>query len=356
MTQPAKEASSSMAVTARPATSSEARREKPGSEPSSVESGWSPSAAVEVRDAGKRFGANWVVRKLNFTAERGAILGLLGPSGSGKTTTIRLMLGLVGLDEGEIRVLGTDPRRFRAPTRACIGYMPQLFVLYPELSVSENLSLAASLYGMGWLKRRKPMRRVLEFVELWDERGKVANDLSGGMKRRLQLAAALVHDPELIVVDEPTAGVDPILRAKFWDHFRELRHQGRTIVVTSQYVTEAEYCDRVAMLGRGELAAIGTPEGLRQQAFGGEMVDVLADGIDRQLAGDLAGVQDVKNVRALSYDRLRLTVESASVAIPRILAIVERNGAKVRQIEEYRPNFDEVFVQLMEQSHAEHVE
>ena len=312
--------------------------------------------AVEFRGTGKRYGDSWVIRNLDVAVEAGSIFGLFGPSGSGKTTAIRLLLGLVGADEGEISVLGTAPRRFKASARARIGYMPQLFVLYPELSVMENLHLVASLYGMGWLKRRMPMRQVLEFVELWEHRGKPAEQLSGGMKRRLELAAALVHGPDLLVMDEPTAGVDPILRAKFWEHFRGLRDAGRTVFVTSQYITEAEYCDRIAVLGRGELAASGTPEEVRRQVAGGEMVDVVADGLDRRLAEQLARADGVKEVRFLAYDHLRLTVDQANVAIPQILATLQEVGLEVKQAQEYRPNFDEVFVELMKQSDVQSVD
>jgi ABC-2 type transport system ATP-binding protein len=308
--------------------------------------------AIEVRGASKKFD-DWVVRDLSFEVAPGTIFGLFGPSGSGKTTTIRLLLGLLSLDEGEIRVLGRPPRRFRARVRAQIGYMPQLFVLYPELSVMENVHLVASLYGLGWWQRRKPIRQALEFVELWDHRGKQAADLSGGMKRRLELATALIHNPDLLVVDEPTAGVDPILRAKFWDHFRKLRDEGRTIVVTSQYVTEAEYCDRVAVLGQGRLVApLGTPEEIRARAMGGEIVDVVAEGIDRPRAELLARLEGVKRVRYMGYDHLQLTVEQAGALIPRITSTLEQNGLQVRRVEAYRPNFDEVFVKLMEQSDA----
>ncbi len=312
--------------------------------------------AIELHGAGKRFGETWVLRKLDFTVERGTIFGLFGPSGSGKTTLIRLLLGLLAPDEGAISVLGIAPRRFDTRTRARIGYMPQLFVLYPELSVMDNLNFVASLYGLGWLKRRRLMRQALELVELWEHRGKVIGQLSGGMQRRLELATALVHNPELLVVDEPTAGVDPVLRAKFWDHFRELRDQSRTIVVTSQYVTEAEYCDRVAFLGRGELAALGTPDQVRQQAFGGEVVQVIADGLDRHLVEQLRALEGVRGIRRVSYEELQLTVDQATAAIPPVLAALTEGGAEVKQVQESRPNFDEVFVQVMEQSDVESVE
>lgn len=308
--------------------------------------------AVGVRGAGKRFGQTWVVRGLDFAVERGTIFGLFGPSGSGKTTTLRLVLGLLGPDEGEVRVLGTVPSRFTARTRARIGYLPQLFVLYPELSVWENLDLVASLYGLGWWKRRAPMRRALDLVELWEHRRKPADQLSGGMLRRLELAAALVHEPELLVVDEPTAGIDPILRARFWEHFRDLRDGGRTVVVTSQYVTEAEYCDRVAMLGHGRVIALGTPADVRREAMGGEVIDVVADGLDRRVVELLSRLDGVRDAQPLSFAALRLTVDEAGAAIPRVLGLLGAEGVAVRQVQEHRPNFDEVFVRLMERHGA----
>jgi ABC-2 type transport system ATP-binding protein len=310
--------------------------------------------AVHLRGVGARYGQAWVVRGLDFAVDRGTIFGLFGPSGSGKTTTLRLILGLLAPVEGTVEVLGTSPNRFTSQTRSRIGYLPQLFVLYPELSVAENLDLVASLYGLGWWRRRAPMRRVLELVELWEHRGKAARNLSGGMQRRLELAAALLHDPELIVVDEPTAGIDPILRARFWEHFRDLRDQGRTIVVTSQYVTEAEYCDRIAMLGQGQLVARGTPDDVRRQAMGGEVIDVVAAGLDRQTLALLSNLEGVRDAHLLTFESLQLTVDRADTAIPRIIAQLSAAGVEVRQIRELRPNFDEVFVRLMErQSGAE---
>jgi ABC-2 type transport system ATP-binding protein len=314
------------------------------------------AAVVQFDAVGKRFDEAWAVRGLSFAIGSGTIFGLFGPSGSGKTTTLRLLLGLLGPDEGEPRVLGRPPGQFDAASRRKIGYLPQQFVLYPELSVQENLELAASLYGVGWFKRRGAIRRALHFVELWEHRRKVGSALSGGMKRRLQLAAALLHGPELLVVDEPTAGIDPILRAKVWDRFRELREAGNTIVVTSQYVSEAEYCDQIAVLGRGQLVAQGTPEQVRQQALGGELVLVTADGLTRDLVGALTALEGVRGARRPSYEQLELIVERADRAIPRLLAALADSGAEVKQVTQTRPNFDEVFVRLMEQSGVESVE
>jgi ABC-2 type transport system ATP-binding protein len=244
-------------------------------------------------------------------------------------------------------VLGTAPDRFSARTRRRIGYLPQLFVLYPELTVLQNLSLVASLYRLGWWPRRKAMRRVLDLVELWPDRGKTAQTLSGGMQRRLELAAALVHDPELLVVDEPTAGIDPILRAKFWEHFHALRAQGRTLVLTSQYVTEAEHCDRIAVLARGQIIAQGAPDDIRRQAMGGEILEVVTEGLRDGVANRLNRLAGIRTVRQLSYQQLELTVERAGEAIPPVLALLGAEGVAVRSIQERRPSFEEVFVRLV---------
>ena len=336
---PPSETGSPAEVDGRPSPPSEARRPE----------------VITCRTVGKRYDDNWVLRNLDLAIESGTIFGLFGPSGSGKTTSIRLILGLLAADEGEIEVLGRSPRRFTPSVRAGIGYMPQLFVLYPELSVDENLDLVASLYGLGWLRRRGRKREVLEFVELWGDRRKLAGQLSGGMKRRLELACALMHRPRLLIVDEPTAGVDPILRAKFWDHFRSLRDAGTTIFVTSQYVTEAEYCDEIAVLGPGKVVGSGTPDQVRDLAVGGEIVDVVADGMDRQLVSELAALDGVRAARRLSYEQLQLTVDQAGVRIPQVLDALRASRAEVREVQEYRPNFDEVFVRLMERSEASDV-
>ena len=150
-------------------------------------------------------------------------------------------------------MLGEDPRSFRRQTRERIGYMPQQFTLYPDLTARENVDFVASLFGMLWRTRHRRTREVLQLVELWDVRGRRAGRLSGGMQRRLELACALVHDPDLLFLDEPTAGIDPILRAKVWEELHRLRDAGRTLLVTTQYVNEAEACDTVALIAGGRL-------------------------------------------------------------------------------------------------------
>ncbi len=226
-----------------------------------------PESAIVFQRAGKRFGDSWVLEDIDLEVAPGTIVGLIGPSGSGKTTTVRLANGVYRSDSGEVRLLGTDPSKFSALERRRIGYLPQHPVLFDELSLWENLNYHASLNGVPF-RRRARLAELLDLVELTDDRRKLVRESSGGMRRRLALAASMVHRPAVLMLDEPTAGIDPILRRRFWAHFRELRDAGTTLVISTQYVNEAADCDSVAMLAQGRVAAYGTPEQLKTRAFG----------------------------------------------------------------------------------------
>jgi ABC-2 type transport system ATP-binding protein len=231
------------------------------------DAGESARPAIAFQAVSLSLGKSAVIHDLSFAIPAGSICGLLAPSGGGKTTVLRLMTGIYAPTTGSIEVLGSAPHRFSPDERRRLGYMPQQFVLYPELSVRRNLDFMAGIYGIGGQQRAARIPVLLEMVDLTDARDRRAGRLSGGMQRRLQLAATLLHEPELLIIDEPTAGIDPLLRARFWDHFRALRNEGRTLVVSTQYVTEAEYCDLVIMLRAGRLVAVGTPDDLRSQAL-----------------------------------------------------------------------------------------
>jgi ABC-2 type transport system ATP-binding protein len=305
---------------------------------------------ISVRDVTRAFDGRIVVDDLTFDVPAGTILGVVGPSGSGKTTTIRMLTGTLGRTRGEIAVLGEDPMRFSRRTRGKLAYMPQLFSLYEDLSAQENVGFVAALYGIGPFRRRRRIRRALEVVELLDARHVFARDLSGGMQRRLELACALVHDPEVLFVDEPTAGIDPILRKAIWDELRRLRSEGRTTVVTTQYVSEAEYCDRVAMILDGELVALDAPEALRQMAFGGDVLEITTDrAVDPDLLATVAGVE---SVRQRDPRTLTATVSDAGALTPRIVESIRAAGVSVAGLEELQPTFDEVFAELVAQRRA----
>jgi ABC-2 type transport system ATP-binding protein len=307
----------------------------------------SSAPIIAARGVTRAFDDRVVVDDVTFDVHAGTILGVVGPSGSGKTTTIRMLTGTLGRTKGEIAVLGEDPMRFSRRVRGKLAYMPQLFSLYEDLSAQENVGFVAALYGIGPFRRTSRIKRALEVVDLLDARHVFARNLSGGMQRRLELACALVHDPEVLFIDEPTAGIDPILRQSVWDELRRLRSEGRTLVVTTQYVSEAEYCDRVALILDGELVALDEPEALRQQVFGGDVLEITADrAIDPDVLGSVAGVQ---NVRQPGPRTLIATVSDAGTLTPRIVEAMQESGVGVVGIEEHQPTFDEVFTGLVEQ-------
>jgi ABC-2 type transport system ATP-binding protein len=305
-------------------------------------------SVISAKHLTKKFGDDFAVEDVSFDVPRASIFGFIGPSGSGKTTTVRLLTGVYTPTDGEVSVLDRNPANFSQGERARLGYMPQLFVLYPSLTVWENLNFAASLYGMG-LFRGKGLKEVLKFVELYDHRSKLARNISGGMLRRLSLAATLVHKPQLLFLDEPTAGIDPVLRRKFWDHFRELKEQGRTIFITTQYVSEADNCDLVGVQNNGKLLLVDTPQGIRHRAYGGDMVDFrTTQPFDFQAE---AMLRSLPFVRAKTFrtgpDSMRIIVEHASSDTAELMRWAQQQNINVKAVEEYMPPFEDVFVQLV---------
>lgn len=314
-------------------------------------------SVIEMQHVSKTFGNKYAVRDLTLTVPTGQIFGLVGPSGCGKTTTVRMMTGVYTPTEGEMRVLGATPRNFNKRARERIGYMPQLFVLYPTLTVWENLNFVASLYGLNWFRRRKRLEYLLDFVELRPARNTLAGDVSGGMKRRLELACSLVHNPELLFADEPTAGVDPVLRSKFWDHFRELKAEGHTLIVTTQYVSEVAYCDLVAVMRNGKLLMVDTPDNLRRIALGGEIIRLTVDAEDelntRRILDQLRFVHQYERAQGAPRGTLDIYVDNAGEQLPEVIRSMTQDPTiDMRNAEEYKPPFDDVFVTLMEQAAA----
>ena len=306
---------------------------------------------VEMRGAGKRFDDVVAADGVTLSVDEGTIVGLIGPSGSGKTTIVRLLTGGLAPTSGEVRVLGENPVKYRRRTRERIGYMPQHFILYPDLTARENLSFVAALFGLYGPRRGRRVDAMLELVQLTEARHRRAKDLSGGMQRRLELACALVHDPAVLFVDEPTAGIDPLLRQTIWAEFRRLRDDGRTLLVTTQYVGEAEYCDRVALLAEGRLVAFDSPEQMRRRALGGEVIEV-----ELQRPIDTAPLADVPGVTAVRWTgprTLLIIAENAGEVTPRMLAMIAQSGSEVVSSREYRPTFDEVFAELLSRDRGE---
>ena len=306
-------------------------------------------AGIVADDVTMTFDDATVVDRLSLTIEPGAIVGLIGPSGCGKTTTVRMLTGLLSPSSGSATIDGVEAATMSSRQRSAIGYLPQSPALFGDLSVRENLNFHASMYGLP-LRRRKRLRELLEWVELTGDRNKRVRDTSGGMQRRLALAATFVHDPTYLFLDEPTAGIDPILREKFWNQFRALGTEGRTLLVTTQYVGEASYCDYVGLLSDGELLMFDTPRNLRRAAFDGEVIDVVvrhpanAEQVARLRDIPLV-IGDVDQVDAVT---LRMVVRDADEALTEIQACVETVGLEFVEATEHVVDYDEAFVRVVE--------
>lgn len=304
----------------------------------------------------KSYGEDTGVFDLDLTIEPGTIVGLIGPSGSGKTTTVHMLTGITSWDSGSAEVLGESPARFSMQTRSRIGYMPQHAILYPDLTLRENLDFAASLYGVP-LRRSALVDRLVDFVELEGAIDRLPKDASGGEKRRIMLAATLIHDPDLVFLDEPTAGVDPVLRRKFWDRFEDLAGQGKTLLVTTQYVGEAAFCDYVVVLAQGRVLTMDTPDGLRRTAYGGEMIETAFS--TPPDAGDISTLRTIPGITSLEWvdsTRIRLVVEDAESATPAINEWAGASDLELVRNERYLAAFDDVFVELVDKLDGEEID
>jgi len=223
---------------------------------------------IEVKDLVRKFGNFVAVANTTFSVRRGEVFGLLGPNGAGKTTTFRMLCGLLPATSGLLRVAGVDLRRARAPARRHVGYVSQKFALYGSLSATENLEFFAGAYGLRGAAARARIEAVVEQFELAAVRGTPSGQLAGGYRQRLAMAAALLHQPEILFLDEPTSGADPRARREFWRRITLLAAAGTTIVVTTHFMEEAEYCDRIVIQDAGRVLALGTPQEVRRLAVG----------------------------------------------------------------------------------------
>jgi ABC-2 type transport system ATP-binding protein len=229
--------------------------------------------SVEVENLVVQFGDFKAVNNVSFSVDAGEIFGFLGANGAGKTTTIRVLCGLLEPTSGKVRVAGIDFSEGNERIKAKVGYMSQKFTLYNDLTVEENLNFTASLRKLEpavYRKRRDELFRLISFIQPLNTR---VGDLSGGIKQQVSLAASLIHDPDIVFLDEPTAGVTPASRARFWSLIREIASKGKTVFVTTHYMDEAEQCGRIALMRSGELIALDSPSGLKKSAFPGEMFE-----------------------------------------------------------------------------------
>jgi ABC-2 type transport system ATP-binding protein len=302
------------------------------------------AASVVVENLVKRFGDFTAVDHISFETRQGEIFGFLGPNGAGKSTTIRILCGLLRPTSGRALVAGHDVAREAETVRQKIGYMSQKFSLYNDLTVIENLRLFAGLYGVPHAMLRDRIEWALGMAHLEGQRTKITGELPGGWKQRLALGCAVLHRPRILFLDEPTSGVDPISRRQFWDFIYQMSAEGVTVFVSTHYMDEAEYCNRMALMFRGKLVALGTPTQLKQKSMEGELLLVecapLAAAINR--LESVPGVLDV----AVFGNALHLVVSDAGSAIPEIRSRLHGSGIEVTKIERIRPGLEDVFVSL----------
>lgn len=299
-----------------------------------------PNTVIVVEDLTRRFGDFVAVDHISFNVQAGEIVGYLGPNGSGKTTTIRLLLGLLKPSEGYARVLGFDAFRQSEEVRRRSGYMSQRFALYDDLTVAENVSFYSGMYG---LRDRRRQEEVLALVGLDGQERVLARDLAAGYRQRLALAIALVHRPQLLFLDEPTSGVDPLARRAFWDRIYELAAEGVTVLVTTHYMDEAEYCGRVGIMREGRLLAMDTPTALKTSVIPGVVWEVAV----RPLEAGLKILQETTGVLRVGLGDAHLrVVAQPDLQAEHLRQKLESRGLLPERIERGEPTLEDVFLAL----------
>ena len=302
--------------------------------------------AVSVRNLERRFGQFIAVNRVSFDVKRGEIFGFLGPNGAGKSTTIRMLTGILAPSGGDGTVAGFDIGRESEKIKSHIGYMSQKFSLYEDLTVEENIDFYSGIYRIAPEKKRQRKEWVLEMAGLTEHRHSRTAILSGGWKQRLSLGCAILHEPPIIFLDEPTSGVDPNSRRQFWELIYELTGQGVTIFVTTHYMDEAEYCDRLALIYRGEMIASGTPNSLKTEMMSEEILEVICDQ-PQDAMEDIEQLDGVKEA-ALFGKGLHVVTSDSTLAARQIRAwLAERNDVTAK-VEQIPPSLEDVFVSLIE--------
>ncbi len=301
---------------------------------------------VVARNLERRFGDFIAVKGVSFEVARGEIFGFLGPNGAGKSTTIRMLTGILAPSGGSGTVAGFDIATQPESVKANIGYMSQKFSLYGDLTVEENIDFYSGIYRIPAARKAARKKWVIEMAGLADHRNSRAGVLPGGWKQRLALGCAVLHEPPIIFLDEPTSGVDPVSRRKFWDMIYELASAGTAVLVTTHYMDEAEYCDRIGLIYRGELIAAGTPEHLKTELMHEDVLDLLCerpqDAMD--MIEKLPGVKEV----AMFGRGLHVVASDADAALAAIGRSLPEAGFAVERVEKIVPSMEDVFVSLIE--------
>lgn len=302
----------------------------------------SPEKAIEVRELTRDFGAFRAVDRVTFDVYRGQIFGFLGPNGAGKSTTIRMLNGLLLPTGGSGKVAGLDVIKDQQHLKEIIGYMSQRFSLYDDLTVRENLTFFGGVYGLGGQRLRQRAAQVLEMVGLTGRQDDLTRTLAGGLRQRLALASAILHEPSIIFLDEPTSGVDPISRRHFWDMIGDMAQSGVTVLVTTHYLDEAEYCDRLVLIYQGRLVAQGTPLELKQ-ALPGRILLMHPEG---ELGPALEAARSLPQVQEANIfgDTLHLSVPDQDDVIEAVAQGLTAQGQAYRRLEEIDASLEDAFI------------
>jgi ABC-2 type transport system ATP-binding protein len=299
------------------------------------------STAIAFQDVVKRYGKVDALRGVSFTVDRGEMFGLIGPDGAGKTTAIRAMCGLIHVDAGRIQVLGHDPIKQHRQVTATVGYLSQRVSLYGDLSIDENIAFFAEIHGVGDFEGRRD--RLLDMTQLTPFRGRLADQLSGGMKQKLALACTLVHEPQVIMLDEPTTGVDPVSRREFWKLLSQFLSQGITIVMSTPYLDEAERCSRIALLHEGKVLALDQPGRLRS-GLKGNLFEVIVPS-PREAQDRLAPQDGITSVQVFG-DRLHVWIDHGDVrsAAQQLNTAASNAGLSPSGLRPIMPSLEDVFI------------
>ena len=305
---------------------------------------------IETKNLTRAFKNVVAVDGLNLSVQRGEIFGLVGPDGAGKTTTIRLLVAIMDPTDGQARVFGYDTVRQPEPIKRRIGYMAQRFNLYRDLSVLENLNFFADVFEVRGKVRQERIERLLRFARLTEFRDRRAAHLSGGMQKKLALACTLIHTPEIIFLDEPTTGVDPVSRREFWDILTDLHLQGVTLLVSTPYMDEAERCSRVGLMYQGRMIVCDTPERVKAMTEG-ELIALWPSDV-RRAREVLAGLDGVLEMQTFG-DQLRIFVRDADEVIVQGRAALAAQGIEMLDVRRTRPRMEEAFISLIRRQMAE---
>ncbi len=298
--------------------------------------------AIQTIDLTKKFDEFTAVNKINFTVQRGEIFGFLGPNGAGKTTTMRMLMGLITPTSGLAKVLGYDVVEEIDAIRQRIGYMSQRFSLYNDLTVSENLNFFGGTYGVRNKRLRERKAAILEMAGLHGREKELTKNLSGGWRQRLALGCAILHEPEMLFLDEPTAGVDPISRRDFWDLLYVLSNQGHTIFVTTHYMDEAEHCHRLSFIQRGNLVAIGSPEQIKQEKMRGQVLEIDCSAPD--IAMKTLRTAKLFEEVALYGALIHVVAKDVETYKTKIKEILLAENITIRSMEKILPSLEDVFI------------